>query len=139
MAKTRIESEVEALERDEAEAQDKAKQPVEIVSSKPVKAKTLVQAEGQRRALKKSYLEQGKVMFSASPMYKPYFGENMKIMINGFAIFVPLDGRSRSIPKSFAAEGFRKIREIDNFLLKKERRSDIQNNVETTPGDLRLI
>jgi hypothetical protein len=103
------------------------------------KAKTLQQAEQSRRALKTCYHNERKIRFAASPLYRNYFGDVMKIGINGFAVFVKMDGIPVMLPESFAIEGMRKLRLVDDYELKREKRADVHNNLESSPGELRIV
>ena len=136
MAKQSVAQDVETFEASEREALMK-----EIMQEmrKPKKAKSLQEAEQSRRSLKKLYHSEPKMRFSASPLYRDYFGDVMKIGINGFAVYVPLNGESVMIPKSFYTEGIRKLKLVDEYELKREKRADIHNNIESSPGELRLV
>ena len=103
------------------------------------KRESMVMAEQKRRALKKKYQEQRKVPIMISPLYKPYFGDTMHVSINGMAIFVPCDGKSRMIAKVFAAEILARIKKIDTIIQKAQKMSDIPSNLETSPGEIKLI
>lgn len=113
----------------------------ELMDAQPPtkKAKTLQQAEQSRRALKNCYHNEPKIRFAASPLYRNYFGDVMKIGINGFAVFVKMDGIPVMLPESFAIEGMRKLRLVDDYELKREKRADVHNNLESSPGELRIV
>ena len=97
------------------------------------------QAEMKRRTLASYYRDQEKIAVSISPLYKPYFGKVMTVTINGISCAVPVDGKTYKIPKAFAQEvEARKFRQ-DQLLEKKKGMSDIQNNFETSPGELTLF
>jgi hypothetical protein len=126
--------EAEVAEYEEAEETIPVKQAA-------VKAKepTLQSAELQRRSLKSTYNSAMKVDVTISPLYRPYFGDSMRVAINGFAVYIPCDGKTRQISKQFAVEAYRRVAAINDFLLKRERRSDVQNNIENSPGELRIV
>jgi hypothetical protein len=85
------------------------------------------------------YKEQDKVEVSVSPLYRPYFGDVMTIIINGVYCALPVDGRTYRLPKSFANEVARRIHAIDKQNTRAERLSDVQNNHENFVGELKLI
>lgn len=84
-------------------------------------------------------LDEEKVRFAISPMYAPYVGDSMCISINGYPIWVPVNGQSYDIPKSYANIGHEMIQRIDDKLRASKRMSDIANNVETFAGARSLI
>lgn len=97
------------------------------------------QAEIQRRKLAAYYNKQDKIPVSISPLYKPYFGKVMTVTINGISCAVPVDGKTYKIPRAFAQEvEARKYRQ-DELLEKKKGMSDVQNNFESSPGELTLF
>lgn len=101
--------------------------------------KALLSAESRRRELIKYYTSETKVKVQVSPMYRPYFGNIMPVVLNGISIYVPIDGNAHSVPKSFANEIERRRKAIDTILLKQRRMSEVQSNFESTPGELQLF
>lgn len=101
--------------------------------------KALLSAESRRRELIKYYTSETKVKVQVSPMYRPYFGNIMPVVLNGISIYVPIDGNVHSVPKSFANEIERRRKAIDTILLKQRRMSEVQSNFESTPGELQLF
>lgn len=85
------------------------------------------------------YKKEKKVPVQGSPMYRPYFGNNMPIIINGIAIFVPLDGQQYEIPESFAAIFFDRITRIDEQINMRKQMAAISDNVEAYAGERNLI
>ena len=80
-----------------------------------------------------------KVRVTGSPMYRPYFGNNMPICVNTIKIYLPLDGNSYEIPKTFAAEFYRRIHRIDEQISLRNKMADVRNNNEAYAGELNLI
>lgn len=81
-------------------------------------ANATLQQEVQKRQSAKAkmcehFCAEEQVEVSGSPFYQPYFGSSMPIMINGILVYVPLDGRPHSIPKSFADLFNERIKRID--------------------------
>ena len=101
--------------------------------------KALLSAESRRRELIRDYTSEEKVKIQVSPMYRPYFGNIMPVILNGIAIYFPIDGNVHTVPKSFANEIVRRRKAIDTILLKQRRMSEVQTNVEATPGELKLF
>ena len=85
------------------------------------------------------YKNEKKIPVQGSPMYRPYFGNNMPIILNGIAIFVPLDGQQYEIPESFAAIFFDRISRIDEQINMRKRMAAISDNIEAYAGERNLI
>lgn len=99
----------------------------------------LQKADANRKRLLKFYQEEEKVPMYLSPMYRPYFGNVMRVMINGISIYFKVDGTTQLIPKSFADEIVSRRIRIDNTLNKQQKLSSIGENYETSPGELKLF
>lgn len=100
---------------------------------------TLLQKDHARKALAERYKREPKRSVMVAPMYAPYFGKVMHIMINGISIAVPCDGRPYDIPETFAGEVFRRINAINDQQSKAKRYSDVSTNIEGAPGELALF
>jgi hypothetical protein len=100
---------------------------------------TLLQKDHARKALAEQYKREPKKSVMVAPMYAPYFGKVMHIMINGISIAVPCDGRPYDIPETFAGEVFRRINAINDQQSKAKRYSDVSTNIEGAPGELALF
>ena len=99
----------------------------------------VAKAEEGRRKLGEKFRKEEKVPVSISPLYKPYFGKVMTVSINGVSCAVPVDGKTYKVPKSFAEEvNIRKFRQ-DELMEKAKKMSDVQNNFESSPGELTLF
>ena len=85
------------------------------------------------------YKNEKKIPVQGSPMYRPYFGNNMPIILNGIAIFVPLDGQQYEIPESFAAIFIDRISRIDEQINMRKRMAAISDNIEAYAGERNLI
>lgn len=95
--------------------------------------------EDTRRKVSEGYKNEKKVTVSGSPMYRPYFGNNMPIIINGVAVYVPLDGQQYEIPESFAAVFLDRISRIDEQINMRKQMSAVSENVESYAGEKTLI
>lgn len=101
--------------------------------------KAVAEAEKDRKALAKSMREQELVPISISPLYRPYFGRTMAVTINGASVYIPCDGKTYKVPKVFANEIKVRISNQDELFAKKRRLSDVSNNFESSPGELRIF
>jgi hypothetical protein len=100
---------------------------------------SLQAVEMKRRALLKTYKTEKTVPVSISPLYKPYFGASMAIGVNGISTYVPCDGKTYHLPKTFATEAKRKIMMIDLMIDRKKRLNDVSSNAESTPGEIKFF
>lgn len=99
-----------------------------------------IAAEARNKAeLARHYTSEPKVSMAVSPLYRPYFGNVMKVSINGIAIFMPIDNSRHQIPQTFADEITRRIMAVDAIMKKQDRMSNIADNNETMPGELPLV
>ena len=74
-----------------------------------------------------------------APMYQAYFGETMTVTLNGLSIYVPVNGRTYQVPKSYAQIIQERRRRVDEHILRAQRLSNVQSNFERTAGELVLI
>lgn len=103
------------------------------------KNNSLLEKDHARKALADVYRAEPKRSVLIAPMYAPYFGKVMHIMINGCSIAVPCDGRPYDVPQTFAGEILRRINSINDQQSKAKRYSDVETNVEGAPGELSLF
>ena len=101
--------------------------------------KALLAAQERRKVLHKRYSEEEKVSLYLSPMYRPYFGNVMRVMINGISIYFKVDGSIQKVPKTFADEITSRRMAVDNLLSKQNKMASISNNYEKSPGELALV
>lgn len=103
-------------------------------------AKTSVAEADRRRAkLTEHYKAEEKVPMYLSPMYRPYVGNVMRVMINGVSIFFKVDGSTQLIPKAFADEITSRRISLDATIMKQKKMENISGNFENAPGDLKLL
>lgn len=88
--------------------------------------------------LYKKLKEEPKVRVSIAPSYRPWYGETMPVGLGGIWIHVPCDGQFRDVPKSFARLINERLRKVNDFLLKRDRMSQVQNNFERYAGELQF-
>jgi hypothetical protein len=101
--------------------------------------KKLTEAQAQRKKLHLHYRSEDKVPMYLSPMYRPYFGNVMRVMINGISIFFKVDGSTQTIPKTFADEIVSRRMAVDSMLTRQGRLANITQNTESSPGELNLF
>ena len=109
-------------------------QAVNLELSKMVNA-----LEETRKSVAVTYKNEKKVAVQGSPMYRPYFGNNMPIIINGVAIYVPLDGQQYEIPESFAAVFLDRISRVDEQIRVRKQMASVSENSESYAGEKSLI
>ena len=95
--------------------------------------------EDTRKSVAVTYKNEKKVAVQGSPMYRPYFGNNMPIIINGVAIYVPLDGQQYEIPESFAAVFLDRISRVDEQIRVRKQMASVSENSESYAGEKSLI
>lgn len=99
----------------------------------------LTNAEARRKKLLQVYREEDKVPMYLSPMYRPYFGNVMRVMVNGISIYFKVDGSTQYVPQTFADEITARRMAIDAILTKQHRMANIAANSESAPGELALF
>ena len=95
--------------------------------------------EETRKSVAVTYKNEKKVAVQGSPMYRPYFGNNMPVIINGVAIYVPLDGQQYEIPESFAAVFLDRISRVDEQIRVRKQMASVSENSESYAGEKSLI
>ena len=95
--------------------------------------------EETRKSVAVTYKNEKKVAVQGSPMYRPYYGNNMPIIINGVAIYVPLDGQQYEIPESFAAVFLDRISRVDEQIRVRKQMASVSENSESYAGEKSLI
>lgn len=76
-------------------------------------------AQNAKAAMAKQFREQEKVRVQISPFYRPYFGNNMPIILNGIAVYIPCDGKMYEIPRAFADIVGERIGRVDRLIQKQ--------------------
>lgn len=100
-------------------------------------AADVTRAQARKHELAQTYANEKKVRVTGSPMYRPYFGNNMPIQINGIMVYVPLDGKTYEIPKTFADVFRNRIARIDALIQKQGAMADFIE--ESSPGEVNLL
>ena len=95
--------------------------------------------DNMKRQLAKQYTEEPKEVVMGSPLYQKDFGRQMRIVINGIALFVPLDGQQYKIPATFAAEFMTRLALVDEKERNRRSLANIQGNGEAYAGERGLL
>ena len=102
----------------------------DVIETKKAES-AMTQEVAERKNIKKDILtklsKEKKVQVTGSPFYRPYFGNNMPIKINGIGIYVPLDGQPHNIPQSFANIFYERIARVDANI---QSAGIMNNNIE---------
>lgn len=99
-------------------------------------AQAMLELEKKQRSLLERYKAQPKVNVRVAPSYAKYFGKMMRVSINGISVTIPCNGQSVALPKTFATEVERRMAAMDKYENKQQRMANIQNNFESSPGQL---
>jgi len=94
--------------------------------------------ETQRRSLVKKYLSEKKIPVTISPLYAPYLGRIVPVLVNGIRVDIPADGRTYQINSTHASEIIAKVRRINDMLARQKKVGDVSNNVERNIGELKF-
>lgn len=85
------------------------------------------------------YKNEKKVPVRVAPSYAKYFGKVMRVSINGISVAVKCDGQTVQLPETFATEVMRRMNEMDAYELNLSKMGNVQQNVETSPGQLNFF
>ena len=99
-------------------------------------AQEMMKRETAQRTLAQFYTSQKKLPVRIAPAYAKYFGNVMRVVINGVAVAIPCNGQSFNIPVEFACECERRMREMDAYELKTRKLADVAKNYEPDIGHL---
>ena len=103
-------------------------------------AVALFKGKQRKKELADMYRKEKKVPTMLSPMYRPYFGNVMRVMINGISIFFKVDGTTQNIPQTFADEIASRRKKVDAYIVKQNRMANVADNYDgNTPGELKLF
>lgn len=117
----------------------KKQQQSELSAALQEQSKQIATAKMEQENLANRYRNEDKVTMAVSPLYRPYFGNVMKVSINGISIYMPIDNTPHKIPKTFADEIYSRVNAVDAIMKKQDRMANISANIETTPGELTLM
>lgn len=96
----------------------------------------MLKREMAQKTLAQIYSSQRKLPVRIAPSYAKYFGNIMRVVINGVAVAVPCNGQSFNIPIEFACEVERRMREMDAYEMKTSKLADVARNYEPDIGRL---
>lgn len=94
-------------------------------------------AQARKHELTQLYMNEEKVRVQGSPFYRAYFGNVMPIQVNGIGIYVPMDGKTYEIPKTFASVFKERIARVDALIQKQGAMADYIE--ESFAGEISLI
>lgn len=109
-----------------------------VAQERAAEAKNHRSQEQIRQERAADYRSRPKMSVQVSPMYRPYFGNSMAVIINGISVYVPCDGKRYEVPNIYAAEIQRRIEAIDKQLL-REKASANRAVFEHSPGDIDIF
>lgn len=92
-----------------------------------------------QKDLARKYKAAEKVEVTISPMYRPHFGNQMPVVLNGIPIYVPCDGKAYLIPKQYAGIVKSRIRKVDDQIKRSAKLSNVKENFEAYAGQKNLI
>ena len=98
-----------------------------------------IHADRIRRQIAKDFKNQELETVMIPPLYKPYFGKVLPIMIQGVEVAIPVNGKAYKVPKVFAARARVLMHTQDELIEKSQRAADIQSNFEKSPGELAIF
>lgn len=101
--------------------------------------KQLVNAQNRKKELHAIYKKEKKIPIYLSPMYRPWVGNVMRVMINGISIYFKVDGTTQRVPETFANEIVRRRKAIDIQIKKQSKMANVPENNESSPGELSLF
>lgn len=132
-AKNALDSVLSAASEEIAKAPKEVQSAIALSNRKVAEAQKLLQVNAQRLKVEK------KSPVTLAPMYQAYFGEVMTVTLNGLSIYVPVNGRTYQVPKSYAQIIQERRRRVDEHVMRAQRLSNVQSNFERTAGELVLI
>ena len=109
-------------------------------TSAPVNAQLAKQvniAQNKRKEFANKMKAEEQVTVQGSPFYRPYFGNNMPIQVNGVSVYVPLDGKPYTIPATFAGIFQERLSRIDALIQKQTVMSNFVE--EAYAGEVDLL
>lgn len=107
-----------------------------VKETKKATVYTAAEADKRQLTLMEVYRKEERIPVRVAPSYAKYLGKLVRIVINGIMVTIPCNGKSISIPKSFAAEIGRRMSHIDKYEMRLQRMSNISANFETSMGML---
>lgn len=89
--------------------------------------------------LANKYKAEEQIEMSISPLYRNEFGARMAVVLNGIAVYAPVDGSRFKVPVSYAMEIQQRIRAVDDKTTMQARLANVTTNHENYAGELELI
>ena len=115
---------------------EQLKQKVELGNQQATELRAM---QLRQKELGEIYKKQEAVEVTISPMYRPHFGNQMPVSVNGILIYVPCNGKAYKIPKTFAGVVRGRIKAVDDQIKRNKKLSAVAENVEQYAGEKQLI
>jgi hypothetical protein len=90
-------------------------------------ALNLTDLQTRQTAFLEKVRNEPKVKVSVAPQYASEFSKNMRVVINGVSIFIPIDGNEYLVPETFAAEIKRRVHKVNQKLNRLRRKGTTEN------------
>ena len=100
---------------------------VEAAVAQKRTAATMEDLQRRQTAFLDKVRNEPKVSISVAPQYAAEFSRNMRVVINGVSIFIPIDGREYMVPETFAAEIKRRVNKVNQKLNRLRRKGTTEN------------
>lgn len=99
-------------------------------------ANAMINIAEKQKSLVAIYRAEEKVPVRIAPSYRNYFGNTMRVSINGIVIAVKCNGKTVQVPKTFAIEIYSRMSKMDEIDLRMTCMSNVNNNFEHSAGAL---
>jgi hypothetical protein len=136
-------SSLDAIAEEIAENDDNiSMQDLEVVVTQKRAALTMNDLQVRQTAFLEKVRSEPRVPISVAPQYASEFSRNMRVVINGVSIFIPIDGKEYMVPETFAAEIKRRIHKVNQKINRLRRKGTTENfNLieEKSIGELKLF
>lgn len=113
--------------------------PKNMNAAAQTKKYDIADVDRKQKSLLQTYRGENLVPVRIAPSYAKYFGSVMRVSINGIVVSVKCDGRTVSVPETFAAEIYRRMANMDAYELKTSKMSNVRANLDMTPGSLNFF
>lgn len=136
-------SSLDAIANEIAENDDNiSMQDLEVAVSQKRAALSMNDLQVRQTAFLEKVRSEPRVAISVAPQYASEFSKNMRVVINGVSIFIPIDGREYMVPETFAAEIKRRIHKVNQKINRLRRKGTTENfNLieEKSIGEVKLF
>ena len=134
---------IDAIAEEIAENEDTiSMQDLDVAVAQKRAALTMNDLQARQTAFLDKVRKEPKVSISVAPQYASEFSKNMRVVINGVSIFIPIDGKEYMVPETFASEIKRRIHKVNQKLNRLRRKGTSENfNLieEKSIGEIKLF